>query len=351
MIDIFDSFIEWGGRRRRLDPVNFPEDEVILPALELDVPALIEKTYINLPPAVYGAITAPDGQRTIIANGGVWELPAGIYKMDYIDQRERTRLLDKIEGTTSDGFQITLKVQFSYRVFNPASLLEVDNPVRTLLTTLETAIKNYIISHTHDEIVKPAETDDSLDERAFERYVLRLLTQTPTCSGFTISNLFIQEWIGDPKYLALRKAGQFLEKESRNKQKQLQLEQNVVVDEKELERKKGEVQQTKAEAELKVQEALVRVQQLKIELERVRSLPERRHKEIMNMIEAIKEMPGFPRNASDSKLLQDLTNTLLEKTETASHVPTGRNGRSGSPDQEQKVSDLAQTIMRLVQRK
>lgn len=344
---IFDYLIEMGGRGRQLEPVNFPEDEIILAAPDITVTPIIEKTYINLPPAVYGVLTAPDGQRTIIYNGGLWELITGRYKLHYIDQRERTRLLDNIEGTTSDGFKITVKVQFSYRVTNPEKVLAVDKPVPTLLTTLETAIKNYIISHTHDEIIRPQDSDDSLDDRILEKYVLRQLAQNTSCGGFTVSSLALQDWVGDAKNLELRQKNQILEKESLNKQKQLKLEQNVVSEEKELERKKGEVKQTQADSEYAVQQALAKVQQLKIELEQSRNLPERSHKEIMNVLEAIKEMPGFPRKA-----IEDLTNALIEKTKAAGQpIPSGGNGRATNQNQEQKVSDLAQTILGLVKPK
>lgn len=346
MTDIFDPIIEFWGRNQPTKPVNFSEDEIIKDGPPLSVWFITEKAYINLPPTVYGVLIAPDGQRTILHTGGLWELRQGKYRLQYIDQRERTRLLDMIEGTTSDGFQVNLRVQFSYRVIAPERILDVEDPVGALRTTLETAIKNYIISHTHDEIIKPAETDDSLNERALERYVVRLVVQNPSCRGFTITNLFVQEWVGDPKYLELRKAGQFLERESLNKQKQLHLQQNVLQEEKELERKKGEVQQTKAEAELTQQQILAKVQQLKIELEQARTLPERNLKEILNLIEAIKQYPGgFPRKA-----VEELTEALVQKARAGVQPePESSNGRSrhtGGPDD--KLSDLTRTILDLV---
>ncbi|MEJ5225338.1 MAG: SPFH domain-containing protein [Anaerolineales bacterium] len=344
--------METFGRKKTPAPIDFGEDEVIRPGPDLNVNPLIEATYVPLPPKVFGAITAPDGARLIIHVGGMYDLGGGKYHLHYIDQRERTRVLENIEGTTSDGFKVKVRVQFSYRVSDPEKVLDVDKPVQTLLTTIETAVKNYIISHTHDEIIRPQDSDDSLDERMLEKYVLRQLAQNSTCRGFTVSSLALQDWVGDPKNLELRQKSQIIEKESLNKQKQLHLEQSEAEKQKELEIKKGEVEQTKAEAEYRVEQVMNRIRQLKIELEQMRSLPDRRHKEILQVIEAIKEMPGFPRNANDSRILQELTNTLLEKTERVDQTTPKSNGRNnGSQTQEQKVSDLAQTILGLVRPK
>lgn len=349
MCNLIRDFMEMNGRRKTPDPVDFPEGEIILRGPKLNVLPLIKMIYIPLPPNIFGVITASNGERKVIEYGGMYDLEGGKYYMEYIDKRTRSHLLDDITCATADGFQVTLKVRATYRVKNPEKVLSADKPVQDLYSTLQEAIKDYIVHHTHDQVIQTQETARAMEERALKQQVMHTVRQDPDCSGFALSRLTIQEWQGDPKNLELRRKNQILEKESANKQKQLQLEQNEAIEEKELERRKGEIRQTQAEAELKIQEIMAKVQQLKIELERLRSLPERRHKEIMEVIKAIKEMPGFPRNTTDSKMLQDLIDTLREKTEKPGQAaPGGGNGRHSNPDQEKKVSDLAQTILRLV---
>ncbi len=352
MGDLIRFFMETFGRRNTPAPIDFGEEEVIRTGPNLNVNPLIRSIYIPLPPKVFGAITASDGTRLIIYTGGMYDLEGGIYRQHYIDQRERTRVLENIEGITSDGFKVKVRVQFSYRVSNPEKVLDVDKPVQALLTTIETAVKNYIISHTHDEIIRPQDSDDSLDERMLEKYVLRQLAQNSACSGFTVSSLALQDWVGDPKNLELRQKGQILEKENLNKQKQLKLEQNVVAEERELERKKGEVLQTKAEIDREVEKIMYDIRRYKIELEQKRSLPQRRHAEILQLLEYLETVPGFPRNDDEEKLLREFATTLLESERiTSTETPSG-NGRSASTtNKEQKLSDLAQTILGLIRPK
>jgi regulator of protease activity HflC (stomatin/prohibitin superfamily) len=337
------SWVEFWGRNRGADQVEFPEDVIIMNGFPFTVSIWTGATFMNLPPATAAVITSPDGQRLLVERGGYLELPRGVYLTQYVDLHERTKTLPKISATTSDGFTVTLSIIVSYQVTNPALIMNVDRPIQAFYAALETAVKNYIISHTHDEVIKTNLNDDTLDKRDLENYIRTEVGATRTCEAFHILNMRVQEWQGDAKNIDLRKSRLIQEKENLLRQEQIQQKQNIVEEEQALEQRQARVTHIKAEADADRESVIAKAQELKNNVMNIGKLPERRHAQILQVINAIKEMPGFPRNATEAKILQELTTALLDKHDMG--IATESRIESTQQNREEKISDLSKTIL------
>jgi len=339
------GIIELIGRGRGPQVADFPEDVLVLNGEPFNVGLLSRATYVNLPPETAALIMGPDGQRYLVERGGYLELRPGRYGVQFVDLRGRQKTFSKLSATTSDGFTVALSLIVLYKALKPALIVQIDRPAQVFFTAVEAAAKNYVLSHTHDEVIKTNENDGSFDQRELESYIRKEVSDNPVCAAFELSNIRVQEWEGDAKYIGLRKDRQLQEMQSRLKQEQKQQEQRIVSEDQTLERQRAEVSQIKAAAEAERDRIMSEAQRLKNEVANIGRLPERRHAEIMEVINAIKDMPGFPRNATEAKILQELTDALLDKQGMTGAAAARDNGAAPQAKAEEKIGELTQTIL------
>ena len=86
--------------------------------------------YLALPPNTYGVVAYPDGSSRNLP-GGLHEVPAGVYKVYYVDDRERTDTSDPVSEMTTDNEKLTLQVILRYHVIDPVLALGIAHPVET----------------------------------------------------------------------------------------------------------------------------------------------------------------------------------------------------------------------------
>lgn len=311
-----EEWVSFWGRRRGSGEVEFDPRTLSVFGRQFQVSFLLGKEYINLPPNAYGILIHPDGTNQRV-NGGSQRLSSGQYTLYYIDNHNRANDIDLISEMTQDGEKISLRVCIHYRVIDPLILMEIKDPVDTLLTTISADVLQYIRTRNRSEIADSAQEKNG---GQFFRFILeRHNGRFPLSRAFTLTGFELKEFIGDQAFIAMRRDARIDEMKN-------QLEKARTEYHQELERMgtkhKTEMEKNAATHEKEKQDILQQVRLRDIQLDDVRRHSQRRHDLITRAVEAITramEPSVYPRNANEIKTIATELLTAM-KDETAYEI-------------------------------
>jgi hypothetical protein len=360
------DMIEERGRRRGAPVVEFADKRISVPGDDIDVRygclfwwlLNISGFYLSLPADTYGIVIYPTGTSHNM-EGGLHEAPPGLYKLQYVDKRERLDFTSPVSEITSDGEILTLKVIVRYRVIDPIIALQIDCPVETLFEHVESDVAQYIRTHAHNDIADSSENREGSKLLAF--FTQRHSRRVPLSGALSITGIELKEFMGDTEYVEMRRGARILERK-------LSIEKDNVDRQKEVEKLKAEFKaeidkitvRASAEKEVLQKEILHESRKRDIELENLRTQSKWRHELITKAVDAIGqalEPSGYPRNTSEIKTIIAELLAALKEDKLASEDDVLRDKtRTGtrpiilSPT-DQKIEKLTNTLLNLLKPK
>jgi len=344
---------EYWGRRREPPQIAFGETSILTQPAPFMVGALLlpffPGCYLSLPPMTAAIVTSNTGEKMVFVQGGYKELPDGAYTLQYVDLRERTFNFPAIIASTMDGSKVSLTISINYKVNDPLEIANVAKPLDALLTACESAIKKFITTHSHHEIIgepgsQPAISDDEIIDS-----IKQQVTHNQACQAFELLDVVLKERYGDPKVSALKQEYLVQEKKSAIEREGLIQQQEIAEEQKRLAIIKAEceqlLQELQAQTEARRSEILEPARRLSVELEYLQSLPEMQYLKLETLGKALEALirtqtiAGFPRDANDTQLLKNILSALAEGTRNLPQIP---------PEKEKPASESKSTIINLL---
>ncbi|MBK8780921.1 MAG: hypothetical protein IPO22_03805 [Anaerolineales bacterium] len=306
--------------------------------------------YLPLPSNVYGIVTYPNGTTRNLP-GGLYEVPPGLYKLQYVDNHERFDVTAPISELAMDGEKLTLTVMVRYHVKEPLTALRIDKPVETLIEHLQTDVAQYIRTHKHNDIADDPTTSGESKILAF--FTQRHAGRSPLSQALDITGIELKEFTGDKEYINIRRNELIkvqqdkIDIEQLNRQKEiekLKADHKVAIDSINA---KAAADQTALRNEI-----LYESNKRDIQLDEMRQRSQRRHELVVKAVDAISqalEHSGYSRNTAEIKsAISDLLSAIREdKPETAQASSKGSNNGSHTTSTD-KIEDLTNTLLNLL---
>jgi hypothetical protein len=369
--------IEEAGRRLGAPTVTFSGRKISIPGEDIYVSNSLSRSitltsgfYLPLPPNAFGVVIFPDGTSQNM-EGGVHEVPPGLYKLQYVDKHEHLEFTSPISEMTTDGEKLTLKVIFRYRVVDPIVVLRIEKPVETLIEHIESDVAQYIRTHDHTDIADSAE--NNLDSKLLSFFTQRHNRRFPLSKAFIITGIELKDFTGDNEYVQMRRKARMDERQNKIEKEQVgyqqelgvlkaqykaENERNMAEHTAELKKKaaehKAEIEKMEARHEKETKEILHQVRLREIELDDKRKHLQRRENEFFKAIDAISATfsSGHPMNPSIIKTMTDLVAALREEIDNGSN-PTpepkpSENEPSAPSVGSDKVEKLTNTLLNLL---
>jgi hypothetical protein len=387
--------IDEDGRQQGAPTVVFPDRKIASPGEDIYVAngllrfiSLTSGFYLPLPPNAFGVVIFPDGTSHNM-DGGVHEVPPGLYKLQYVDKHERLDFTSPISEMTTDGEKLILKVILRYRVIDPLVALQIDKPIETLIEHIEADVAQYIRTHDHTDIADSSENHTGSKLLSF--FIQRHNRRLPLSKALSIIGIELKEFNGDNEYVQMRRKARIEERKNKIEREQAEdqqalgilkaqykadneksmalhtaeLEKKEAEHKAEMEKKavthRSEIEKREAEHKKEKDEILYQVHLSEIDLDDRRTHLQRRENEFAKAIDAISATisSGYPMNANIIKTMTDLvaalkedanTNTAPEpeavenKTSTSEHQPAPTAFPAGSD----KVEKLTNTLLNLL---
>lgn len=376
--------IQRNGMRQGAPPVTFSGRMISVPGEDIFVRqgllGLMTETsafYLTLPANVFGVVIFPNGTVQSM-EGGLHEVPPGLYKLQYVDKHERLDFLSPISEMSTDGEKITLTVVLRYRVIDPIVALGIDRPVETLIEHVEADVAQYIRTHDHADLAESSE--DHEDSKLLSFFTLRHYRRFPLSKAFIITGIEIKDFTGDDEYVEMRRKASMelrknkIEKEQTVYQQELiqlkaqykaEAEKRIAEHTAELVKKaaehKAEIENIEAMHEKEKQEILHQVRLLEIELDNRSKQSQRRESEFAQIIDALSRQisSGAPINSAVAKTLTDFLaayreemNSQLPLSSSKQNSPVGENRTTqpppGSTSSSDRVEKLKNTLLNLL---
>ncbi len=335
------KLVEFVSRTNQSAPdVKFGENDLV--ATDPDGFRILPgvNNYFNQQPGgVFAVATAPTGER-IILQGGSNDLASGHYTLQYVDKTDKSHKFEGVRAKTKDNADFVLEVMLTYKVVNPIRVLETQNPLGALFESVEAAIKSYIRSHTHEELISSAENDQRMTDADLGVYITNQLQHTPLSKAFLFIKCIITERKGDPEMMRIRKTRQMQEMQNKADREALLLKRQIDQERKSLDQLMAEwdrlIRKIKVDGELDAELVLFEIKRMGVELDAMKKLPGYQHEENLKRydaqvkaIEAI--MQGFSRSANDPQVLHDLMSSLDRMPRTQSNQPIGHDKPKSNP--------------------
>jgi hypothetical protein len=341
--------------------IAFKDNEIILPQDNFNIPLISGAKFFNLDPTFYAVIISPEGEPQQI-KGGYLQLRRGNYKLFYIDKRNRTKTLEKITETTLDGATISLTLTITYRVADPAKALELQEPLATLFFLIQTDVREYIKTHTHDEIMGGGESQEADSGPIIQFIHRKQITHSQIARVFFIIGVAIERQ-GDPKLINIRlqqKQSQAENKLERGKKEleQKALEQNAEI-RKFVTERDVDINKIKAQSDAEIEKIRADAEASKQETLRRMRILQNKHEIDMEAIKALipaLTIPGRTLTQSETQAVQALINTLKDD-ENFSSTPSEMPPRDNTPKPEDvqttsteapQINTLANTLLELL---
>ncbi|MDP1544843.1 MAG: hypothetical protein Q8L87_02390 [Anaerolineales bacterium] len=366
--DLVREEIRRKGRRSSAPDISFEEKQVINDGESIYLRegwswlTGVSAFYLSLPATSWGVVTHPDGSQHS-PQGGLYEVPPGVYKLQYVDQHERHEYTDRVSEVTTDGEKLTLSMLLHYRVINPLVVCQIDRPVETLMANIETDLAQYIRTHAHNDI---AESGDTREAGKIHQFFLdRHLKRNLLSRAFRINSVEIKDFTGDAEYFNMRRNQALQQRrdeiatEEFNRKREIErihAEHNLEID------------HLKAAAKAEMQALQGRIldetRTREIELERIRRKDERRHELLVGAITTIRqaiENAGYSHDSSEIKsIIDELLITIMTDAPIMDHKAKGQDqtgtakygeAKDTTPPLstvEQKIKNLTNTLRNLL---
>lgn len=342
---------EFWGRRRVMEPIPFDETAIMTQTVtfRVDTPGY----YLSLPSMTAAIITSPTGHKQVFTEGGYKELQGGAYTIQYVDLSERFTTLPRIAASTIDGPEVSLTISITYKINDASLIIKVATPLQTLFSVCEAAIKNFIITHRHDELIGEPGNEQIIPDNEIIQYIKGQVAMNQACRAFWVMDVIIKERYGNPEISKLRHERNVLKNKNITTQENLVQQQRIANEQKKLERKNAEKEREilgiRAQSEADQSDILERANRLSIELERLRKLPDMQYGQALEKIKAFEKVlqsliqaqmtSGFPRDTNQEKLLDSFIRSLAEMQTITPQLPE---------EHSKPVNELGTTIINLI---
>ena len=347
-------WLESRGRNRQAPSYSFPDNEIVTSGVVLQVSSLWNAIYLNLHPTLYAVAISPDG-RIMNLRGGYNPLLPGRYILHYVDRQNRVFAIPKISETTLDGSQVSLEIVITYRVIDPIKALEVQRSVNTLFVFVQSDLKEFIRSHSYDEIVGGID-GRMVDNSLVARYIKDQHASRHQMSKlFFIADIVVGEKVGDPKLTEIR--GNFQIEHRQNVadselNKQNQDLQRIVASQ------EAEIKRIKTQSDADLQEIRQKMELQKIELEWARGELQFRQGKMeraMNAITQALSAPTYPRDPREIEIIKELLGELSGTPSAGPHGVVGQEeqpaSRSTRASNTERIDTLTDTLLSWLNRK
>jgi hypothetical protein len=331
-LPLIRSQVEVTGKQNPPKEPQFTEDQVITPPRSFKI-GWFSAEFLYLYPNMAAVLFTHTGNPILPARGGFMaDLDVGTYTLQYIDLRERRKVMRNIQDTSSEGAQVAMTIVITYQVKDARRLLGMERPLDIFFTACTAAIKGFIRSHAHDDLVCVQDSTLIADADII-RHIQQQVNQNPSCRAFTILDIGILERLGDPKIVEIQRGRVLQGQQTLSEQESLRQKEKITDQKESLLLREGEMERQKVMLEQHVEElrALIkasladvehRIEFQKAELERLRQQPDRQHEYALKALEvraealhALTQMnltPGFPRTQEESRTLEELLKKISD---------------------------------------
>ena len=342
---------EFWGRRKVMEPIPFTETSIM--TLPTTFRIKTHGHYLLLPSLAAAIITSPTGHKQVFTEGGYKELQEGAYTIQYVDLSERYINLPRITAATRQGSDVSLTVSLNYKIYDPTQIITVAEPLKTLLSVCEAALKNFIITHRHEELISELGSDQFVSDNEIIQYIKEQVAMNQSCRAFWVMNVIIKERYGNPEIGNLKHKDLVQEKRSLTELHRVIQQQGIAEEHKVVATKEAEenqiVKELQSLTEANQSEILKHARLLEIELEGMRKTIDTKQEQALKMIdvkqEALKtllhlnQISGFPRDGNELKLMEKILDSLSETQISTPELPSERS---------QSANELSKTIINLI---
>jgi hypothetical protein len=240
-------------------------------------------------------------------------------------------------------------------VSNPIKLLEIQQPVATIFSLIQSDLKEFIRTHRYDEIFGSGD-GQSIDSALLVQYIKqRHIDRHRVSRVITITNVAVENREGDPKLTEIRKNFQV-------EQKQNFASTELLNQKQELERKvaaqEAEIKRINAQAEVNQQEILQSMQLQKIELENARralSLQQEKWSRAMDALSQTLSTPNFQRDPREIEVIGQIVNQLKalssQGLDADDHVQNADSSETINKNGGDNIDSLTDKLLDLLNRK
>jgi hypothetical protein len=347
-VDVGRSWLEWTGKDKAAPQYKFQENEIVSPPYPRKVSRLWQATFVNLHPTHFAVAISPDGRMTNL-KGGYNMLTPGSYNIHYVDKQNRVNPIPRTEEITLDGFKVAMELVISYRVIDPIKALEVQNPVDTLLRFIQANLKEFIRSHTYEQIAGDLDGRKIDNEQVIHYIKEQHIDRSPLAKLFYIVDVVVKERIGDPKVIELREKYQISQKQLDNQRTLQSLNQEL---EKKVADQDAAIKQIKANSAATQQNIIQQMEMQKIELETARADLKYRQELGTKAVDAIVQTLSNQTYPPDSaeydvirELLGELSPSTLQNGEATKNSKSPK-GPDKAPNPE-RINELTNKLLNL----
>jgi hypothetical protein len=342
---------EFWGRKSVLESIPFTETSILTQPITFRVGRTGH--FLQLPSNAAAIITSSTGQKQVFTNGGYYKLQEGAYTIQYVDLSERFITLPRIAISTRDGPEVSLTVSITYKINDPSLIIPVSSPLQTLFTVCDGAIKNYIATHSHDELIGEKGNENYISDHYIIQHIREQIAFSQACRAFWLMDVVIAERHGNPEINRLKHDRLVQANQNLTEEESIVQQQEIAKQRKKLEQTKAEqerdILEIKAQSDAIQSEILERKNRLQIELEFLRKLPDMQHEQAIRKIDALEKAleaitqahiaSGFSSGVNEGKLIESFSKSLAEVQSIVPQIP---NERSKS------VNELGSTIINLI---
>jgi regulator of protease activity HflC (stomatin/prohibitin superfamily) len=345
---------EFWGKRKVMPPIPFPETSILTQpdTFRVDTPGC----FLPLPPITAAIVTSSTGQKQVFTEGGYKELPEGAYTIQYVDMSERLFNLPRIAASTIDGNEVSFTVSISYKVNDPSLVIQVATPLQVLFSVCEAAIKNFIISHHHDELIGEPGNGQIIADYKIIEFIKEQIALNQACRAFWVMDVIIKERFGNMEISRLKHDRSVQRNRNITQQEYLMQQQEIAEERKKLEIKNADIDrqilEIRALGKAEQSEILERAERLSIELDYLRNLPSMQHKEKLEVISAFDKIvqaliqaqiaSGIPRDTNQMKLIENFISSFTDIQRITPQIPN---------ESSKRVDELGTTIINLMTKK
>lgn len=353
--DLVKLWLEYWGRRRSPLLFSFPENEVMTPEGTFRVSIWTQAIYLNLHPTLYAVAISPDGTPQKLKGGYNFPLAPGLHVIHFIDKRDRKGHIPKTSETTQDGAIISLELIITYRVSDPIKLLEIEQPVVTIFSFIQSDLKEYIRTHRYDEIFGSGD-GQSIDSDKLVQYIKqRHVERHQVARVFAVTNVAVEAREGDPKLTEIRKNFQVQQKQ--NIASTELLKQNQELDRK-VAAQEAEIKRINAQAEVVQQEILQKMKLQQVELENSRralTLQQEKWSRAMDALSQALSTPNFQRDPREIEVIGQIVNQLKELTgqglDGTAQIQKSDSREAGNRKNDENIDSLTERLLNMLNRK
>jgi hypothetical protein len=276
---------EFFGRKKQFLPPSFDDNEIVAGPYPFST-NLLGVGFVPTFHKLDAIVVAANGERQL-TQGGYIELPAGNYKLYYVDRQERYKVLPEVKTTTSDGAQVAISIGITFHVQDSLAVQDVRNPLDALFKGCEAALRHTIRTHRHDEIIGEDFDNPNIivDDEIIEEVKLQV-SLSAACKPFWLVYVDVLDRKGHDRLLSLREQQVVQERAGKKDVSKIRTQTEVAEEQLGLVAKQGKVIAQQAHNEAFRREILFGVEKMSIALKRFRESSGFQHEELLAYIES-----------------------------------------------------------------